>query len=112
MLVFLYWGAGLKACFPWLEGLEGGCYVLFDAVREIVARLLVEFESGDVLVELYVAVAYFLAVFVGHLRNLLSFLAHETVGDEPLAYEFLAELLLWKSFFEEFFVGVCVEVAA
>ena len=32
------------------EGLEGGGYVVLDAVGEVVAGLLVEFEAGDVLV--------------------------------------------------------------
>ncbi len=105
--MLFYWSRSLN-----LKGLESRGDIVVDAVCQVVARLLVEFEACYVLVELYVAVAYFLAIFIGHLWHFLSFFAHEAVGDEPLAYEFFAELLLRKSLFKEFFVGVSIEIAA
>ena len=50
--------------------------------------------------------------FVGHLGNLLAFLALETVVHQPFAYEFFGELLLGFTFLETLFVAFAVEVAA
>ena len=52
----------------------------------MVGRLL-ELFACDVFVQFNVTLAHAFGVFVGNLRHGLSWLVHEVVLDEPLAYE-------------------------
>ena len=64
------------------------------------------------LVELNVAVADALGIFVGDLGHLLSGLVHEVVFDEPLAHKLLRELPLGFALEELLLIAVGIKIAA
>ena len=72
----------LKCC-------ETVSHVLFDTCEDVGSLCLLELLAYDVLVKLDVTLCDAVHDFLGHLRNLLSVLALEAVGHEPLAYELL-----------------------
>src|SRR3712207_2577162 len=61
--------------------------LLYPGTNVAVFSGLIEFLSGDMLIEFDIAVAYAFCVFIRNLRHSLPGLVHEIVVDEPLAYE-------------------------
>ena len=65
-------------------------YVLLDTCGDVVfISCWLELFAYDVFIEFDVSVGYALCIFVCYFRHHLSWLVHEIVVDEPLAYEFL-----------------------
>ena len=67
-------------------------------------------QTRDGLIQLDVAVGDALAVLLGHLGDDFAVTALEAVLDEPLADEFLGELLLLFTTLEALFVAFGIEV--
>ena len=91
--------------------LEGGEDGALDAIREVVGGLGDEGTTRDGLIQLDVAVGDALAVLFGHLGDDFAVTALEAVLDEPLADEFLGELLLLFTTLEALFIAFGIEVA-
>lgn len=94
-----------------LQLIEAGDDVVGDTVGEVGLVGGLKTASGDVLVELDVALADAGAELGSHLGHLLAGLAHEAVLDEPLAHKLLGELTLGLSGAQTLLVAVGIEVA-
>ena len=91
--------------------LEDSEDVALDTCREVIGGFGDEGTTRDGLIQLDVAVGDALAVLLGHLGDDFAVTALEAVLDEPLADEFLGELLLLFATLEALFVAFGIEVA-